>query len=446
MNIRTKHEWRRVFGLSATFLLAFSVFLACKKKETTLGINDIDQNSLLEGGGIDTFSLVTFSEDDDTVITKNPALAVLGSYNDPVFGTFNASIFTQIRLATLNPNFGDTTTLIIDSMVLSLRYAGFNGKKDVQTFEVHELDEIIDKDTAVKYYIDSDLAIKVDNLIMPGTGSITPKPDSKVVIDGVEGDAQLRLSLDTNLARKLIRETYTPGGAFSSADNFTNFFKGVRISVNNPPQAYGSGGVFYFNLVDAASKMTIYYRQTEIVGGVPTELKKKYDFVINSSSEDFTKVVKVRTGTNVKNVLDNPSMGQTEFYSQAFGTRAVVGMKGLENLPKNIIIHKAELFLPVQFQTGSPYFPGSQITVAARLDSTTEDFFLLNVGSFSDFRKGYVIDLRNYVQQIVAGKVKNKDLYLAPRQFITSAERIIFNGSNTSNKAQPKLSIIYTEF
>jgi hypothetical protein len=99
MNFKHSITWREVLRLSATFLLAILLITSCKKKDSTLGTNVLDPNSLLNSAQIDTFSLTTFTVVDDSVITDNPAYSVLGSYNDPKFGTMNASFYTQIRLS-----------------------------------------------------------------------------------------------------------------------------------------------------------------------------------------------------------------------------------------------------------------------------------------------------------------------------------------------------------
>ena len=119
-------------------------------------------------------------------------------------------------------------------------------------------------------------------------------------------------------------------------------------------------------------------------------------------------------------------------------------MPTITNLPKSTIIHRAELFLPVQQGLLSPYNLGNEITLAAKLSE--EGLSLLNFGVYNDFRKGFVIDVRNLVQQVVSGRLENTDLFVAPKNFITSADRIIFNGTQTSNKLQPKLTLIYSEF
>ena len=49
------------------------------------------------------------------------------SYNDPLFGEFSSSFSTQLRLAGVDPNFGDPSSIVIDSFVLGLGTADIMG-------------------------------------------------------------------------------------------------------------------------------------------------------------------------------------------------------------------------------------------------------------------------------------------------------------------------------
>jgi hypothetical protein len=436
--------WRKVFQLSATFLLCLLFSVSCKKRTTDIGISSLDKNALLEGGGIDTFSLTTFTELDDTVITKNSVLSTLGSYNDPVFGKINASIFTQIRLVSSSPTFEDISRIVVDSMVLSLKYAGYTGKSDNQTFEVFELNDTISAVPSVLYYKGSSIPLKSINLVDPNADTYKMKSTTEVIIDTLLSVPQLRIKLDTNLAKKFIMDAASNPEYFNTADAFISYFKGICIRVNNPSQSVGSGGIGYFALTDEATKLTIYYRVRQEAPNQNIFNGKQYSFRINSSSQRFNRIEIDRAGTKVDQVINMQQLGQTEFYAQAYGARAVVRLNSITDLPKNTIIHKAELFLPVQYQLASSYNQGSEVTLAANL--SVNGLSLLNFGLYSDFRKGFVIDVRNFVQQVVSGRLINTDLYIAPKQFISSADRIIFNGQQTTNKLQPKLTLIYTAF
>lgn len=435
MNRIQRYSWRKVFTLSATFLLALFLIVSCKKKDTNLGLNNLDPNELLNSNSVDTFELITFTIEDDSVITKDPVYAVLGNYNDPKFGEMDASFYTQLRLSGVNPNFSGGT-IVIDSLILGLEYAGQYGDLNPLTLEVNEITEALHPDSM--YYAFTTLGTSSINLIEPGYETITPDPSGVTVIGQDTVDTQLRIRLKNSLATDLITEA-TTGTSFASNDAFLGFFKGLRVKTTNGPQASGNGGIFYFNLNDPLSKMTIYYTQD---GN-----QKKFDFVINSSCVDFNHVEIDNSGKPVQTVINDTVTGMVEYYAQAFKSRAVVQIPGLANLNKKTVIHKAELYLPVQYQTGSKYAPGFDLSVANRPSSNPNGLTSIGIlATYDEFKKHFKADLRTYIQAVVTGNTPNSELVFSPRFFITSGDRIVFNGQNTINKKKPQLIITYTEY
>lgn len=434
MTNKYSRMWRRVFRLSATFLMVFTIFTSCKKKDSSLGSSVLDPNDLLNSAQVDTFSLTTFTILEDSAITDNPAYAVLGSYNDPKFGTVDASFYTQFRLSGVNPNFG-TDPITIDSLVLGLEYVNYYGDLSAQTVEVYEMTEGIDIDST--YYAFTTKTHTGVDLVEPGYGTFTPNPDGITVIGDDTVDTQLRIRLKNSLAQTMIDEAKTPGGTnFSSNENFLNYFKGLHVRVNNGSQPSGTGGVFYFNLNDPLSKMTIYYEQSGT--------KKRFDFLINSECADFNHVDINNNGKPVQTVINDTVSGQQEFYAQAFKSRAVVKIPGLKNLPAKSVIHKAQLVLPIQYQNGSKYQPADELSVSILYNGSLSG---IGVFGFYDYSfKQYTVDVRNYVQALVAKEISSDELILSPRFFITSSERVIFNGPATINKMKPKLIVTYTEY
>lgn len=438
-----------VFKLFATFVFTLFIFASCKKKDTSLGMNTIDQNQLLNSTQIDTFSINTYTESEDSTITSNPAYVLLGSYNDPKFGPSEASFYTQVRLAASNPNFEDLNAIAIDSFVLGLQYADYYGDFSPQNIEVYELSESIYKDST--YYAFKTKTCFSTDLTDPNH-TIEINPIDKIVIGPDTVAAQMRIYLDTNLARTLMEEAASGSATYDSNDNFINYFKGLNVKVNNPYQAPGVGGIFSFDIVSAKSKLTIYYR----LAGV----KKTYDFMLNTSCASFNSVTIDNTGKPVQNVIDNPALGQNQFYAQALKSRAVISLPGIDDLPKKSIIHEAKLYLPVEYQTGYKYDPGYQISIATKLDDGTTGLYSLGVATYDEFSKHYIFDLKAYAQAIISGQripitidgtvvnalIKGTEIYVSPRLFNTSATRIVFNGVNTNNKKKPKLILKYTEF
>ncbi len=438
MNNFSSVLWRKGFTLTATFLLIVLIIFSCKKKETTLGQNIIDQNELLSSAGIDTFSLTTYSYFDDSVVSDNAPFVLLGSYNDPIFGTVTNEFYTQIRLSGNAPDFGDLSTVIIDSVILGLEYIGSYGEAGIQTVEVYEIGEDFYVDST--YYSFQSLTDATGtDLVMPGMNNINFDTETVTVIGGDTVDAQLRIPLDTNFARTLMVEAQSGNGNFVDNDAFVSYFKGLHIKTNNGLQPSGTGGVFYFNINDPLSQMTIYYR---LAGE-----SKSFNFIINSNCADFNQVTIDNSMTNVGAVLADSTLGQIEFYTQSFGSRARVHFEGINNLPRTAVIHKAILELPIAYQSNDKLHPGINISVATFLESGSTTLYSVNAtGEYNDFTKRFEIDLRGYVQAVINGDIENHGLVLSPILHHTSSIRIVFNGPNTTNKAKPKLTLLYTEF
>ena len=439
-------KWRRE-TLFAAFLLLPLLFTNCKKKDTTVGSAAFDPTELLLAGAVDTFTINTYTTIEDSITTRNPTFNLLGEMNDPIFGKISTSFYTQVRLVSANPDFGALSDIIVDSFVLAMRFGDHTGNYSEQTFEVYELQDAISSDTAVKFYEFSTLPLKqpLKNLVMPGKGTFKPDPLGEAVIDTLLVDPQMRLSLDTNFAKTLLNEAIN-GTSFASNDAFIDFFKGFYIKTNNPTQAPGQGAIYSLDMRSSASKLTIYYRRLQQVNGVPTYVVKNYDFVINENCQSFNHVEFDRSGTKVSAADGNKVSGNTEFYAQAFGVRAVVEIPGLSNLPKTALIHKAVLDLPIQYQTASVYNPGLKVFFYNKLSENSKLSSVIYTPNVSEYTKSINTDMRGYVQDIVTGTITNKPIYISPLRSVTSMDRIVFNGRNTSNKMKPKLYVIYTEF
>lgn len=421
--------------------LLFLLLLATScKKDDGIGKDIIDPNAILNGITTDTFELITYSILEDSTETKNVSNVLLGSYNDPKFGKVEASIYTEFRLPGLNPNFGDPSQIVIDSFMLALEYVGYYGDLSAQNFEVFQLTDSIENASTAKYYQFSTLPVGATNWVANGQGTITPDPINDAIVNGAEVDPQLRIPLDTNRAWDFINEATNNSATFASNTAFQNFFKGLKIGVNNPSQASGKGAILYMDINNnPASKMTIYFK----LNGVA----KTYDFTLNSNCADFVHVDHDQTNTPVAALIADTTLGQKSFYAQANKVRAMVKIPGLDNLPDNIIIHRADLSLPVQFQTGYRYKPGSRVTAASKLSANDPFFTSLGIaGLYSDVTKQYDLDIRAYLQSLVNGKLENTGIVISPLFFRNSAERIVFNGVETNNKKKPKLVVTYTTY
>lgn len=435
---KSTFTWRKGVFLSATFLLILAISVGCKKENSQLGQDVLAPDDLVTSGGIDTFSIFTSSFRTDSVISSNRFFGILGSCNDPEFGTVNSQIYTQFRIVSLSPTF-DIPNITIDSVVLSLVYSGLYGSTGDQTIEVFEIDDPEQFSDTASYYPFDDFQTTGVDLVVPGNEVQFLDPNAVTVVDTTEVQPQLRIQLDTNLAWQLFNEATNNPASFADNDAFTQYFQGLKIQTNNGPQASGDGGLLYFNLNDADSKIRIYYK----VSGED----RIYDLVINSSCGDFNHI-DFSEDMDVTAVINNPALGQNAYYTQSFQSRAIVKIPGLDNIPANAIVHNATMELPAQYQSGQPFEPGTEVSVSLFTSSTDSTLISdgTTVGLYSSGNKVFTINMRNYVQRIISGEIENNGFVISPLLFSNTMDRIVFNGPDSDKKLKPTFRITFSEF
>lgn len=426
--------WRKGFVLSATFLLAVLVItVSCKKNDNLLGGNVLDQDQLLNSGGVDTFELKTFTIAEDSILTSAPRNAVLGSYNDVEFGTVAAGFYTQIRLSGLNPNFGtNPLDIVVDSFILALEFDGSYGPASTQTFEVYRVTEQMYLDS--NYYQFSTLATAPENLVNPGFGTRKMDPNAVTVVGSDTLRTQLRIPLKPSKGKEIIDDAIGSvyDAEFGDDELFaTNYYKGIYVKTDGA--ASSNGGIGYFNLTDQDSKLIIYYKQAGV--------SKVFDLKINENCARFNHVDVNNSGKYVQTVINDTVSGMKEFYAQSYKSRAVIDFPTLKNLPKNIVIHTAILHLPVQSLISSSLAPSGTISIL-----TPQSLSVVTTASYNAFSGEYAIDLRNFIQAYSVGSLDSPAILISPASYVSSTERIVFNGPNTTNKKKPRLVLTYTEF
>ncbi len=153
---------KRIFLLLFTALLVLN---SCKKEISNAGLNLL--NNEKDAFDCDTlYSMEVGSVKVDTVTSSNPSYLLLGSYVDSVFGKYDASFYAQARISALKPDFGDVNTIVVDSLILGMRFSDYYGKLDAQTFEVYEITQ--DLSPSSSYNTKSTASFnKANNLVLP---------------------------------------------------------------------------------------------------------------------------------------------------------------------------------------------------------------------------------------------------------------------------------------
>lgn len=428
-----------LFAVGSLFSL-----IACKKKDTSLGKEVYDESMLLDANGVDTFSIVAYSELIDSTVTANARLGLLGSYNDPVFGKVSAGFYTQVRLAANNPNFGDIDEIVIDSVVLAFEFRDQYGPGNYQQdFAVYRIVEDLSKDSL---YRNNSSSATGESLIEEGFSSFIPNNKAPFILGNDTLPPQLRLRLKNSLGQELINSS-TSGNMLNN-DVFLDYFKGLYVCTENANVPANNGAVYGLDLLDADSKLVIYYKQGDAF--------KSFDLIINSNSIRYNRVLYNYSGTNLQQLLLNPSLGAKEFYAQSGNIRAVVKFPTVQNLSNKTVVHRATLYLPYQYFNGDDKYPSPFIAVFNKR-ATGDAIWGLGVNNgvlvpinhpVVPLFKRYTVDVTSFIQ----GLVKQSPIFTIPELMIVGSrtndnvERIIFNGIESNNKYQPKLIITYTEF
>ncbi len=451
---------RRVNKLSATFFALVLVFSACKKEETTIG-GDL-QNGNLDVIVQDTFSIKTYSDEITEMQSDEVSVALLGAYNDPVFGGVNCGIVTQIVPKDLDPSFADLGAYTMDSVVLALRYTSINyyANLDDIVVEVYEIDDVLTREDQDYYTTDTPTLLDAsNNLVLNEGAEVSVDFVSNVVVGTDTLAPQLRVHLDPEVGQDLISDAL----AGQMGSNFqTSTFKGIYIRVAADDDApgfgipSGLGTVLYFDVQDLLSKMTLYYHKEDGTAG-------EFDFNINTTTARYNKIDYDREGTAVGASLTDETLGEDAFYMQSGSIRSVIELPYIDNFYTNAdgefdpkIINKAELILPIQDFQSDPFDPTTRLFMARVVDEDLSTFILdYNVGttlsgntvSYDEANKEYRFTMTQEIQAILNGDLENKGFRIySPGFFASSIERIIFNGSNSELKDRPRLEITYTEY
>lgn len=449
---------RKVLQLSATFFISLLVLGSCKKEETTIGDGLLNDN--LGVITSDTFTLVTYSEELDSMPSDETSVSLLGAYNDPVFGQVNCGIVTQIRLSSSNPSFAaNIADVVVDSVVLGLDYTGINfyGPLDDLTVEVYEVLDDLKRDDQ-DYYTSTPVNTTGVNLVLPGTEVEPPEFVAEVVVGDDTLAPHMRINLDPSIIGDQLVQL-NGNGDMATDEQFVNAFKGLYIKVDPSSLGVGQGSVVYFGLENSLSKLTIYFHET----GDTTP--KEYDFSINSSCARYNKIDYDRSGTEVEALLTSTdkSQGLDKFYMQSGAVWAVVELPYIMNLNKDSlgnedkkIINKAELILPVQDYGADYYDPSVYMFIARIVDEKTSDFILdYNINQtlsgntvvYDQTNREYRFNMTLELQAILKGERENTGFRIyAPSFFASSVERVIFNGPKANLKDRARLQITYTDY
>lgn len=422
---------------------ALSMIASSCSEDSSVGLDVQPKGDLLNAVVNDTASITTFTIAEDSLKTDDlpGGTALLGSYNDPIFGHTEGSLYTQFRLPTNGPTFSGT----LDSIVLSLAYDGgsavYGTTASAQTFKVYQVVQDISLPSA--YYSNQSLSVYPSPI-----GSITfvPNITQQVNVGGVLEKAQLRIKLDQSFGNMLM----TAGSNLSTNETFTQFFKGLHIVAENGAQAPGEGAILPFILIDPDSKLTLHYHSSTDT--------TEYGMEVNSSAARFSRFEHNYAGTPVQAQLNNPLLGQDQAYIQSMaGVKTKVVFPHITHFTDSgrIAVNRAELVIKADPSTLTTEYTAPERLFLVPVTSTGANGDILHWpdfeqgtayygGTYDATAKEYRFNITRYIQSVMDKKITDYGLYLLVSGGAVNPERVVIGGgSNATNRM--KLRLTYTK-
>lgn len=439
---------RLYYFLTGAFIF-FAALVSCTSdSDPNSGIIPTTDSLLLRF--TDTTTLVAFIEKDSTLRTDATERVLLGSYYDPIFGKTTSSFYSTFTIA---QSFSDSTsTVVVDSVVLTMRYDGgygdlskFTGYQILQVFEVTE---DIPIPPTIGYNSNTSFTY---NPIPIATYGYAPQFFSA----GTE-PAAIRIKINPSFANRFL------GATVINSINIRDYIKGIYVRIDpavTNMQSSGQGGIAYFKLNSDVSHLNIHYH----LAGNPGTLKLPMGTTSNRRINIFTHDASISSPAYSLAYTDpafwtklndsTNTIASDKLYIQTMeGTRVKVKMPYLKNYLDSgkIIINRAELVIPIDNTQDIQLYalPGNIMTYTLGSDGKVrlmDDIFYTYYDSYyNPATKEYKIVISQYLQQVINGNITSVfyiDIPVLSKH--TDAYRLVIHSAEHATKPL-KLNLTYT--
>lgn len=465
------HSLRLIVALLTAGIIAFTQ-VGCS--ENTLIDADVAPNlNNIEVKSLDTFSIITNTVYDDSVITSfnitglpiYQAIGTIGGSGagDPYFGKTNAGLYMQIIPESTSPTIFNNT---IDSAILILPYSGvsygdFGSTAPKQTFSVYPITGNISKDST--YYAFNQTSINTSKLW--GSAVVNVNKDS--LADSVFMYGRYRkggfahIKLNSQFISDLKDATQNYAGDYPT---FLQNFKGLYIAADSTQPG---NTLSYFRLdgtdtFSQANVLVFYHTTSDTAKVFQYPFSGSYCGHYNTISRNYTgtparqhiKAGPFTTSDSVILVQNQPGA--------ALDVR-IPFVKNLKTLLPKMVINKAELVITqINENTSSTYTPvtklyargidinGLKYEIADRypLGSLSPLAFLggyaqsATIGSFNATQ--YIINIPREIINTI-NEQRELHLHINGTQDYPGAYRLLAGGSTYSDpNYRIKLRIVYS--
>lgn len=440
----------RIFSILAPFIILFLFVSSCKKDPYQVGINLLPPSDTLNVKTSDSASIVAYSVLQDSVRTDLTTLSILGSIMDPVFGSTTAGLYMQYQLSAEAPDFGTNPRL--DSVVLSIPYGSIYGDSTaLQNIKVYEISQNWYYDTS--YY--STKSLQTYGLQLANY-SFVPRRHDSLTIGRLRAAPHIRINLSKTsnyFGNKILT---APATALSTNANFIQFMKGLYIESTRV--AYG-GALLSFDPTAVLSEILIYYHNS-------TTDSLSFVLAGNSSSARFNHIdhnhyLNADPMFKQEVLQHDTTLGKKLLYLQGLGgVRIRLRFPFLKNFMKSgqIAVNSAILTIK-NAETDTTLAPPVTLNLLT-VDSVGNVSFLPDEnegvgyagGDYHPGTRTYFFRISRYMQQVLDGKIKNRDMYLMandPSTNVLVTNRVTLIGTKPQlpviSSDRINLQVIYTK-
>lgn len=272
----------RLLKITTVATVVFS-FIACEDDFETIGSNVIGE----PGFNAELYNEAEISArtlNYGPVQTNNIQMNLLGIYQDPIFGTQEASVLTNLMLTGANPSFGNEP--VLDSVVMSIPFFSrrVTGEEGVEfkldsvygtgpikltitesRFFLNAFDPETNFERSQKYYSNMEpriLSNLTSNVLYEEnfTPSIDPIVEYSVDATGEADTLTLDPALRLHLNKEFFQSKILDKGGSSellNQNNFRDYFRGIYIDAD---QVNNEGTMMLLNLMHEAAGVVLYYK------------------------------------------------------------------------------------------------------------------------------------------------------------------------------------------
>lgn len=458
----------KIYKSSLLLLLVAALLFSCKKDISEIGIDVVGENPL-EVIYVDTFNIVAHSEIVDSMRTDELSSHLLGAYKDPVFGTLNASIYSQFRLEAGNEDFDFPENAVFDSVILYMSYAenelygDTNYQHQISIFEVGDQ---IYRDSS--YYHFQNLRTKDEVL---GAMNFIPSFDSIDYHEIVGGDtiesgqkiAPVSMHLSEEFGQRLL--DYGPE-VYESNETFLAEFAGLYITTLDQNLPSSSGSLMNLDFLSDDTKITLYYTYTlQNDDGNDTTYHDEFDLVCNSNTARYGNYnhydYQDASPAFRSQVIDgDTTLGEEMVYLQGLaGVRTIITFPYIRQIDDyyNYAINEAKLFLWDVNNASSELQAIESLSLSQQVQLSDSSYAYYTIpdatsgdryfnGQYNGTDRNYYFRITQYIQDLIQGHTVDNRLRVEIVGGAVHANRTIIGGYNNFDDTKNiKLQIIYTK-